>query len=494
MNKKSKFLTLLLNKIKNNMTSTSKQQSEQTQPYSPNTNKLTLELSRHLERTGYTNISEEFGNFIAGLKKRRHLNGSSSGSSSESSNESSNGSSDEIFDDPDKFEGLLNSPLTISHKVSTKIPSGVPSKEPPNERIDQIIKEQLKEMAENFAIRVESKDLLINAVKAKDEKVIDQLIRSGINVNNIDHTNEDYQTALSLSISLGYDGIANKLIKSGAFIDIINADGDMALMWSIKDLSTQQKLSEFQESEANKKDNEKNRQEINQQDIEQKQEEWIREKEKIENIVIQLIKHGANINIANKKGETVLMKASMYGYEKTVKELIKAGANVNVSNCRGYTALMLASDRGHIEIVKQLLKARANVNAINVNGITPLMNATTSGNDKIIIQLLKAGSNINAIDNAGNTALILGVRWPKATEILINNGANITSNEDGYNALTWAIDLGYEDTVELLLQTDIDVNAIDKTGKHPLTYANSHPDRINIINMLINKGSHIDKK
>ena len=53
------------------------------------------------------------------------------------------------------------------------------------------------------------------------------------------------------------------------------------------------------------------------------------------------------------------------------KELIKAGANVNAENKWGETPLIVAARHGHIEIVKLLIEAGADLET-NDDGYTPL--------------------------------------------------------------------------------------------------------------------------
>jgi ankyrin repeat protein len=60
-------------------------------------------------------------------------------------------------------------------------------------------------------------------------------------------------------------------------------------------------------------------------------------------VVEYLLKEGANINYADKKGWTCLMYAALDGLDSTVVYLLKSGAEVNKQNCNGSTALMKAA-------------------------------------------------------------------------------------------------------------------------------------------------------
>lgn len=64
------------------------------------------------------------------------------------------------------------------------------------------------------------------------------------------------------------------------------------------------------------------------------------------NIVSQLICAMANIDIANKDGETPLHNAIAYGHIDTAKTLIEAGAKFDIADNNGQTALDLAKTKG----------------------------------------------------------------------------------------------------------------------------------------------------
>lgn len=56
-------------------------------------------------------------------------------------------------------------------------------------------------------------------------------------------------------------------------------------------------------------------------------------------VVKALVAAGANVNAANRKGETALMEAADDGYADAVRALLAAGADRNMRDRRGETAL-----------------------------------------------------------------------------------------------------------------------------------------------------------
>src|SRR5436190_8160080 len=59
--------------------------------------------------------------------------------------------------------------------------------------------------------------------------------------------------------------------------------------------------------------------------------------------VEQLLKNGVSLDDRDANGDTLLMRATLYGTPEVVKFLIDQGANVNATNKAGATALMRAA-------------------------------------------------------------------------------------------------------------------------------------------------------
>lgn len=136
------------------------------------------------------------------------------------------------------------------------------------------------------------------------------------------------------------------------------------------------------------------------------------------NIVVELLKHGADVNLCSDL-ITPLTAASGFGHLETVRELLKAGANVNDSSCL-YTPLenacknghlsvvetlitagagfversmIAACENGHLSVVKELIRKEVGVN-LEVNADTPLLVACSNGHFDVVNELIKAGADI----------------------------------------------------------------------------------------------------
>ncbi|CAG2219691.1 unnamed protein product [Mytilus edulis] len=128
--------------------------------------------------------------------------------------------------------------------------------------------------------------------------------------------------------------------------------------------------------------------------------------------VKSLLKHGAKVDITNRRNETALICATRMCYlekkEKliqTIEILLQAGASVNVKDEQGNTPLIISIRNG-------CFQERDNLDS-EVN--------------KIVSLLLKNGADPNTQDNGKDSALILAVEnmLPSVVRTLLKYGANV---------------------------------------------------------------------
>lgn len=106
-------------------------------------------------------------------------------------------------------------------------------------------------------------------------------------------------------------------------------------------------------------------------------------------MVEELLKRGAVVDSATKKGNTALHIASLAGQEEVVKLLVQYGASVNVQSQNGFTPLYMAAQENHDNVVKFLLSNGANQSLATEDGFTPLAVAMQQGHDKVVTVLLE---------------------------------------------------------------------------------------------------------
>jgi hypothetical protein len=101
---------------------------------------------------------------------------------------------------------------------------------------------------------------------------------------------------------------------------------------------------------------------------------------------------GADINHANRFGETALMLAAWKNRKEALRWLLDHGARPNRHD-REWTALHYATFGGHAELADTLLSSGADINARSTNGSTVVMMAAREGHAALARRLLEAGAN-----------------------------------------------------------------------------------------------------
>lgn len=121
--------------------------------------------------------------------------------------------------------------------------------------------------------------------------------------------------------------------------------------------------------------------------------------------------------------------------------LLKNGASIEEPGYYGRTPFMIAALANNIEKMNLLLNKGANINATDKEGKTALHIASFT-NPKLIKQLIDAGADLNLKDKDGNTAMHLAASWGRldSIKILLENKININAiNNDGYTPLGLAL-------------------------------------------------------
>ncbi|XP_029003684.2 cyclin-dependent kinase 4 inhibitor C isoform X2 [Betta splendens] len=95
-----------------------------------------------------------------------------------------------------------------------------------------------------------------------------------------------------------------------------------------------------------------------------------------------LLRNGADPNVRDPLlGLCVIHDAAREGFVDTVRVLIGHGADVNVADARGNLPLHLAAREGHVEVVEALLGLTAEPRAVNGEGVTAAQLARSCGKE-----------------------------------------------------------------------------------------------------------------
>ena len=222
--------------------------------------------------------------------------------------------------------------------------------------------------------------------------------------------------------------------------------------------------------------------------------------------VERLLKQGVNPNERESDGTTPLAWAAMRANTGVAAILLKAGADPNLANELGIVPLGIAVANASVDMAKLLLTNRASANAARENGETPLMTAAHLGRVDMMKLLLVHGAKVNERDRKfGQTALMWAAGQPEAVRLLLeygadarvvtkswdikytiylpttvtlgktgipwNNEGDYTARKGGQNALFFAVQKNSLESVRLLLDAGLEVNAHAADGTSPLLAA-----------------------
>ena len=93
---------------------------------------------------------------------------------------------------------------------------------------------------------------------------------------------------------------------------------------------------------------------------------------------------------------TRLFAMAREGDAATLAAYVDAGVPVNLANDKGDTLVMLAAYHGHSAAVTALVERGADVNRLNDQGQAPLAGAVFKGEDDVVRVLVAAGANPRA--------------------------------------------------------------------------------------------------
>ncbi|KAL9109651.1 MAG: hypothetical protein Q9227_005688 [Pyrenula ochraceoflavens] len=193
-----------------------------------------------------------------------------------------------------------------------------------------------------------------------------------------------------------------------------------------------------------------------------------------------------DVNVLDDKyGETPLMLACEEGHLDVVGELLRLGADVNIVSRRGETALFKAISGERLKIINELLFQSQDVLDINAQfnqsegpTRTALQFAIQFGTTDVISRLLDhPGIKVNDRDSDGLTALSLAAFLQDLDVVRILtavDGVDVNVvDKEGRSALYYAADpnLGSVELVEEILRMNPDPDLADSDGSNAIMHA-----------------------
>lgn len=294
---------------------------------------------------------------------------------------------------------------------------------------------------------------IIDATKKNHIKVVEALIKSGV---DIDVTDDHGMTSIMTAALYKYNDIAKLLLRAGASFD----QNMIHLAIGSKDVEF---VDILLQAGANPND----------RDVFDKTPLLTAVNEGYNDIVSVLLDNGANPNL-----DPCIHAAINKGNNEALEMLLMYEADTEVLDNKQMTPLFKAVKNNDYASVQTLLKYKA-----NVSRHAPIAQAVINENPLMVKLLLRYGANpnvkISGID--GNivcyAAYLNTERSIMIVEYLLQYGVNANSkNKRGISLLELVVSHGHSHIVDILLTQKIDQDSIDK--------AFIKTDNIDILNAL----------
>ena len=171
-----------------------------------------------------------------------------------------------------------------------------------------------------------------------------------------------------------------------------------------------------------------------------------------------LIAGGADVNQRGAGGKTAIFHAALAGsgYTDCVEVLIAAGANLNLQDDRGHTVLSSVAAAENYPMFNLLMQAGASTAGLES---IQLIQAATAGNVDRVQSLLVTNINLD-LDRGAAIGNAAAAGHTKIVELLIRAGANVNLRDKlGFTPIASAAYAGYGEIVRLLIDAGADIQA-----------------------------------
>ena len=170
-------------------------------------------------------------------------------------------------------------------------------------------------------------------------------------------------------------------------------------------------------------------------------------------MIALLLSMSAELQATNHRNLTPLHMAAKYGDEAATNVLIEHGANMEAHSSSGYTPLHIAAAKHQEPVIRLLLDKGANIKTTNKFDATIVLTAISGPNFENRSDLMDCLPT-----KADPTAARLSV-----VQLLLDRGVDLEAVDYyGWTALSWAVDQNQIATVQLLLEREANVFAVDE--------------------------------
>ncbi len=185
-----------------------------------------------------------------------------------------------------------------------------------------------------------------------------------------------------------------------------------------------------------------------------------------------LVANGADVNQQGNGGKTAIVCAALAGsgYRDCVEVLIAAGANLDLLDDRGHTVVTLVAAAENYQMLNVLIQAGASTAGLES---IQTIQAASEGNVDRLRSLLANKVNLD-LDRGAAIGKAAAAGHTQIVELLIQAGANVNlSDRAGFTPIASAAYAGYGEIVSLLIAAgaDIQAPANESHGYSALEYA-----------------------
>lgn len=221
--------------------------------------------------------------------------------------------------------------------------------------------------------------------------------------------------------------------------------------------------------------------------------EWDNFKDKLNEYIDDI-----DVNMKDKNNNYFIIYAILFNRLDVLRELVNAGANIDVTDKDGRSVLYYTIHLKYNYLLDELLSINNDnigVSIIHIkdrDGKTPVHYAVEYENIYALNKLLENDSNISIKDNDGYNALHTSI-YTRNSEIinrLIKSTTNINAKcGTGENSLHIAANLQSYDTCKILLENDIDVNALDNDHEFSALHYAVTLGNVQLVKLLLTYGA-----
>jgi len=213
-------------------------------------------------------------------------------------------------------------------------------------------------------------------------------------------------------------------------------------------------------------------------------------------LVSHLIRYKADVNWRHPVDQTTSLHLAVEsGHVDVVNMLLEAGADASAANIHGVTPLLIACVRNSSEIALSVIRAGAELDTIARNGATPLLAATQSDNEVIVNALLQAGADVEFMNSDGYTPLLVAVRHNSTRSLpaILRAGPNLRKAAlDNISPAKLAVMCNHSNVLKSLLEKGVDPDECTGTGSICLLNAAVCGSSVDTINVLLQSQADVN--